>query len=393
MSEWFPPEFMELSRRLMTGAPILDEELVASLGPSSVAPFKYSASILKASVRKVTNEPVICHSLDIALRAKALGYREQVVVNALLHDTVEDKSNTYLQMHRNLASVRHNFGEQVAKDVASLTNAFGIVFKHLPKELKSDDYPFTLASVDAVAQACQAHADTIEAALPGEFTRIFYEVLYFLRYRPEVREDKEFLGKGDAYHQYDATHSVPEYLALKSYRLYVEELVRDAIARGNPENGYLYESALVVKALDLVDNLRTHEVASYRSTSRILAKAEMFLSCTFFIVENKERRFLPKTFVFLYEYLKNHLYEQILERRKAISHLDDTRFSYLGDYFSKKLNKLREKYVLVGDPRPEIDRYRNSIRCANGISTAKRLSSSHDPSPDAAPGGPPKCLA
>lgn len=367
MSGMFPPHLVAFSEKLMTGTQVSDDEIVEVLGEAAVPAFRYAQNLLNGRVRKVGNEPVICHSADIAIRARDLGYSDDVVTAALLHDTVEDRSKTYAQMHKYLHSIRYRFGEVTFLDVMKLTNRACIVYPLLPAIIKSEEWTFDLHSVDAIAAAVREFGEKVKAEFPGHFDTVFYETDYFLTQREEVRNDPELHGKGDEYHKYDAEHSLLGYLTLKSYRLFLEEMVRDALERGENTESGLHETALVVKALDLVDNLRTHEVASYRSTARILTKTDMYLDYTFFLHAKMRREGRGGTFKLVYDYLKNHLYEQMLERRQALSHLEDTRFRFLAEFMDSKIATMRSTYKLPEDPKAELEKLRGMIRQANGV--------------------------
>jgi len=59
--------------------------------------------------------PYIEHSVTVAARLEELGYRDEVLAAALLHDVVEDSDTT-------LDELREKFGEEVAGMVGALTD-------------------------------------------------------------------------------------------------------------------------------------------------------------------------------------------------------------------------------------------------------------------------------
>lgn len=65
--------------------------------------------------RKYTDEPYIVHPLAVAKLLLSLGYRKEVVMAALLHDTVEDTNVTNEDIAR-------EFGSDVARLVSEVTD-------------------------------------------------------------------------------------------------------------------------------------------------------------------------------------------------------------------------------------------------------------------------------
>jgi (p)ppGpp synthase/HD superfamily hydrolase len=59
--------------------------------------------------------PYVEHSITVAARLEELGYRDEVLAAALLHDVVEDSDTT-------LDELREKFGEEVAGMVGALTD-------------------------------------------------------------------------------------------------------------------------------------------------------------------------------------------------------------------------------------------------------------------------------
>lgn len=64
--------------------------------------------------RKVFGEPYIVHPIAVSKILKEAGFREEVVISALLHDVVEDTNVT-------IEEIKANFGEEVTRLVASHT--------------------------------------------------------------------------------------------------------------------------------------------------------------------------------------------------------------------------------------------------------------------------------
>lgn len=65
-------------------------------------------------VRKLSNEPYIIHPLQVAKTLEEAGFCEELVIAALLHDTVEDTDTTIEQIEK-------EFGSKVAHYVSAHT--------------------------------------------------------------------------------------------------------------------------------------------------------------------------------------------------------------------------------------------------------------------------------
>jgi GrpB-like predicted nucleotidyltransferase (UPF0157 family) len=59
-------------------------------------------------------KPVIFHSLKVALLIQSLGYKEDIIISALLHDLIEDSETSY-------EDIKKKFGKKVADVVQALT--------------------------------------------------------------------------------------------------------------------------------------------------------------------------------------------------------------------------------------------------------------------------------
>lgn len=351
------------SARLAMGLPdeIADEEIVEVLGAEAVGAFRYAQKSLHGFVRRTTGEPSFCHSADIALRALDLGYSPRIVQVALLHDTIEDRSKTLGQVLENLAELERLFGQDVAQDVRRSTNVYSLIIRPLEQHV-----PNNLPFDDSAKPALLLGIEQIRRELPLDVRRQFeHEFQQLLEYFVHQVE----LSGGAHKARIDRKYTVISELRLRSYRLFVEDIHSDARFREGLGRGF-HEATLVVKALDLVDNLRTSEVANFGALERILLKAETFLDCTFFL--HDFIRALPSvkcSFIDLYEYLKYHLVEQLLERKRALVFLADTRFSFLADYLMREVTRLQAKYKVHGRPLTELTRLREALRTFNAERT------------------------
>lgn len=337
------------------GEEITDQEILEVLGPDSIAPFRYAQRSLHGFVRRTTGEPAFCHSADIALRALDLGYPSRIVRNALLHDTVEDRSKKLDEVLFHLQEIEDLFGAETAKDVRHSTNIYSVILRNLDNKVSHD-----LAFDDSAKPALLKGVDDVRRELPTDlrqaFSREFEQLLDYFIHQVDLSE-------GARKARVDRKYSAVSELRLRSYRLFVEEIHRDARFR---RSGDFHDSNLIVKTLDLVDNLRTSEVANFASLERILLKAETFLDCTFFL--HDAIRALPRvnsSFIDLYDYLKYHLVEQLLERKRALFFLADTRFGFLADYLMREVLRLGGKYKVHGRPLSELSRLRQVLRQHN----------------------------
>ena len=335
------------------GEDVNDEDIASVLGARAVKAFRYSLESLRGFVRRTTGEPAFCHSADIALRAVDLLYPDSVIEVALLHDTVEDRSKTLADCARRLAELEQLFGAQSARDVRHSTNSYSMILRGLEGKVPHN-LPFEPSSKEVLREAIVAQQRELSPELQEMFAHEYSKLVdYFL---PGVE-----LAGGARKARVDRKYTVISELRLQSYRLFVEDIHDDARA----DDGF-HDDTLVVKTLDLVDNLRTSEVANFGSLERILVKVETFLDCTFFLHDYVRAH--PRavtTFIELYDYLKYSLVEQLMERKRALVFLADTRFAFLADYLMREVSRLQDKYKVVRPPVPELARLRDVIRARN----------------------------
>lgn len=346
------------------GDEITDAEVVAVLGQQTVPYFRYAQQALHGFVRRTTGEPAFCHSADIALRALDLNYPTRLVQAALLHDTVEDRSKTLEQVVKHIAEVENLFGGEIAQDVLHSTNVYSVILRNLDTKVSHD-----LAFDDSAKPALLKGIDDVRREMPEslrhKFRHEFGQLLDYFVHHVELSE-------GARKARVDRKYTAVSELRLRSYQLFVEDIHTDARVRHGP--GSFHDATLVVKSLDLIDNLRTSEVANFASLERILLKAETFLDCTFFL-HDEIRAMQPRvrtSFIDLYDYLKYHLVEQLLERKRALIFLADTRFAFLADYLMREVVRLQAKYKVHGNPLTELVRLRELLRAQNQVLATPR---------------------
>lgn len=348
-----------LSAELAVGneAAVRDEDVVEVLGAPSLAAFRYAQQHLAGYLRKTTREPSFCHSADIGLRAADLGYDTHVVQVGLLHDVVEDRSRDLAGMLRMLDEVRDRFGDRVARDVRLLSNRYSLLVECVGRRL-SGELAFSPAALDVVRAALRSYRAELEPAVAQSFAYEFDQLQgYFL--------STVSLDEGARRASVDRKYGLLHDLKLQAYGLFVEQLGDHA--RSATDGRGFDETALVVKSLDLVDNLRTSGVAEGMALERILVKAEYFLDKTFYLHAVVHDRRLPQlTYVALYEYLKHHLVEQLFERRRALAFLADSRFAYLVQYLDREARRLQAKYQVGDDTLAGLAALRRRLRQING---------------------------
>lgn len=77
--------------------------------------FKFAAAAHGAQKRKYSDEPYVMHPLRVAQIVRSVDHTEDMIVAALLHDTVEDTDVTLLD-------IKNAFGPSIASMVAWLTD-------------------------------------------------------------------------------------------------------------------------------------------------------------------------------------------------------------------------------------------------------------------------------
>ena len=303
-----------LSMRLMRGeaADVPDSEVAAVLGDEAVAAFRFASERLRGRRRRTTDEPVFCHSADIAMRALDLGYGARTVIAGLLHDVVEEAAFDPEEMVSLLHEVEGRFGKDTGRDVRVLTNRYSTLMTAVRSELPSS-LPFLDESREVVASAVRSLRDGLSVEVAAAFS---FEIKQLLDYFLPGAD----VAGGAPRAAVDRGHSVFAELSLQTYRVFAEEMADDARSRGGPSSAVFCETPLVIKCLDLVDNLRTAEVVSWRALDRILLKSEMFLDATFYIHEHLHGLKDPAiTFIPAYDFLKHQLVEQMDERARALA--------------------------------------------------------------------------
>lgn len=350
-----PVTLRNLSSRLAVGDYIKDEEITSLFNEQILAPFRYAQESLWGIPRKTTGEPAFCHSADIAIRAFDLDYPAYTLKVCLLHDVVEELSKSPGAFCRHIRKIASEFGQDMAQDVKVLTNRYTLILGSL-KGRTLQNLPFEQNSLDLVRDAVARLMNSVSSSCRALFQYEFDRILNHFFHRVD-------LSKGAKKARFDKKYSAFEEVIMQSYMLYIEEINDDAYRR---EGSSFYETPLVVKFLDMVDNLRTSEIGNWAVIEKILLKCEMALDKSFYLHHHIcKEGFHETSFILLYDYLKYNLVEQLHERRRALSFLADTRFGYLADYLDMQIGRLQEKYQVSQSLVEGIARLRNDIKKKN----------------------------
>lgn len=348
------PEVLSLSARYALGIPVSDDDVRAALPQEALAAIRYAEQQHAGRVRRTTGEPAVAHPVDVALRAVDLGYDAGVVIRCILHDVIEDRCTDLASLTVGMADMEERFGREVARDVGVLTNAYGIAIDEV-KPLLPRSLPFTDESIQLITATLRDHRAGLGALVARDFSRVFDELDHFL---PTID-----VARGAERARFDAGYSVIGEAALQSYGLYAQAIADETRSRlgASPRER---ESVIVVKYLDVVDNLRTVEVATWRPLEKLLLKAEALLDRSYYLTQEMRARSITSTFDAAYDYTKTTLVGQLDDRRRALGFLADSRFAPLGRYLSAQVERLQDKYK-VASPVETLRRLRDEIRAAN----------------------------
>lgn len=79
-----------------------------------VIALKFAALKHAGQIRKGTDLPYLVHPVEVAMTLQKMGFKDEVVIAGLLHDTIEDTDTTYEE-------IKDIFGIKVANTVLELT--------------------------------------------------------------------------------------------------------------------------------------------------------------------------------------------------------------------------------------------------------------------------------
>ncbi len=359
---------VRLSEKLMEWdeAPVTDGEIATALGAGMVQAFRYTQEKLVGNVRKVTGEPALCHSADVAIRALSLGYGKEVVQACLLHDVVEDTSSGFAQLPRALDEIGARFSAELAQDVALLTNRYQLLFQSVAQKVSIKIQP-TPRGLEAFRAALDVLYYESDQALVDGFDREFAGVAELLEGNIDLAEATEACRR-------DSKFSFAKFLEERIYTLYVEDIVRDAAERVI-DSGGRPPVPLIVKAVDIIDNVRTSEVSNRSSLDKLVRKAETIIDSiqVGFIDKVPREIAIPSTVTALHRVVQIRLVDQIKLRRRAVAdNFSETRFVNLVRFLVQEGNRLSALYQIPQNRIEVTESLEAEVRRINQASGAPR---------------------
>jgi hypothetical protein len=335
-------ELVRLSEKLMEWdeAPVTDDEIAVALGPGMVDAFRYTQKKLAGKVRKVTGEPSLCHSADVAIRAAALGYGRDVIEACLLHDVVEDTAKGFAQLPAALEEMERRFSPRLARDVSLLTNRYQLLFQAVAPKVARDIQP-NQRGLDAFRAAVDVLLYESDPALVEQFAREFIGVAKYLEGPIDLLRASENCRR-------DRKFTFAKYLERGLYQLYVEDIAQNAALRVRATGG-APPVPLVVKSVDIIDNVRTSEVSNRGTLDKLVRKAETIVDVTRsqFLEQVPQDLSIPSTISALHRVVQIRLVDQIKLRRRAVAdNFSETRFASLVRFLIQEGNRLTTKYQI-----------------------------------------------
>lgn len=351
-----------LSEKLMEWdeAPVTDQEIADALGPGMVEAFRYTQQKLVGKVRKVTGEPSLCHSADVSIRASALGYGTEVIQACLLHDVAEDTSSNFTQLPGALAEIAQRFSPELAWDVSLLTNRYQLIFAAASQKVRPNIEP-TRRGLDAY----RAAIDVLRWESRPELVETFG--LEFASIAELLEGDAVDLDEAALLRERDSKYTFAQYIQQPLYALYIDDIVRDAVYRVT-ESGGAPPVPLVVKSVDIIDNVRTSEVSNKSALDRLVRKAETILDAVQagFIDVVPPKVGFPSTIPALHRTVQIRLVDQIKLRRRAVAdNFSETRFANLVRFLVDEGNRLNAKYNIPRNRIEVTESLENEVRSIN----------------------------
>ena len=353
--DWFQGQSVLSDKLLQVGCRLseVEEYVETELGADCLEAFRYAFDCMYR-VQRSSGEAAICHTADVAVRAKDLGLPGIYIKLALLHDCVEDTSKSPEACVRNLQEIDRVFGHELGANVRLLTNRYALIVDRAVKSLDRGEttLEMTPESVAHVVSEVQRLRRTLRAdvqkALEHEYDRLTESL-------PTMD-----LAEGLRIFRINRNYKLSTEIALYVYGLFVNDMVDDFKKR-NP--GRVYDVPLVVKFLDANDNLRTSAATERMKLEKVLRKTQTILDRSFHLHGYlHELGVEDRVFAVTYEYLKYSLVEQMIERRAALRNLGDTRFTPLSTFIVDQITSLENKYKIELDPPTHIASLREELR-------------------------------
>lgn len=336
-----------------------EDDVAAELGKEAVAAFSYALELFEG-LQRSSGEPAICHTADVAIRTADLGLPTRYLVTALLHDCVEDTSSSPEAYVSGLIEIERRFGKELRDNVRLLTNRYSIIVNQAIRSLgnRSVSLRMNVESLHRVAAEVRVLRRTLAASVQDELAHEYHRLAESLT--------ELDLSSGIAIHQVNRRYNLATEIALHVYGLFIDDMVDDFKDRCSGDGPGCYDVVLVVKFMDAVDNLRTSAATEKMKLEKILRKTQMILDKSFHLhAYLHESGIDARTFSLAYEFLKYTLVEQMLERKRALQNLADTRFSPLSDFMVEQITALESKYKIDMSPPQRLTELRGELRSLN----------------------------
>lgn len=356
--DWFPGRSVLSDKLLRTlGTPSnYEDEVTAELGAEALPAFRYALGCFEG-LQRASGEPAICHTADVAIRGADLRLPSVYIVTALLHDCVEDTSSSPNAYAQAIREIERRFGAEIGENVRLLTNRYSIVVNQAIRSLGARAVPLrmndeSLARVAAEVRVLRRALDpNVQDVLSREYDRL-------AQHLTELD-----LSTGVAINQVNRKYNITVEIAMHLYGLFIDDMVEDFKARKSAEGAGFYNTVIVVKYMDAIDNLRTSAATEKMKLEKILRKTQIVLDHSFHLHEYLYQNNLhDRVFPLAYEYLKYTMVEQMIERKRALQNLADTRFSPLSEFMVEQITGLETKYKIESNPPERLAELRRELR-------------------------------
>ncbi len=352
---------VHLSEKLMEWdeAPVKDSEIANALGDGMVDAFRYTQRKLAGRVRKVTGEPSLCHSADVSIRAATLGYGPDVIKACLLHDVAEDTSSSYDQLPDALDEIAEIFSTTLARDVTLLTNRYQLLFQAAARKVNAKIEP-SQRGLDAFRAALDVVRFESSRELVDFYAREFASLSSFLQSNIDLSEATTACSRNRKF-------TFAKFLERQIYGLYIHDIAHDSAHRVHRSRGKV-PVPLVVKSVDIIDNVRTSEVSNRSTLDKLARKAETIIDLIeiSFLCEVPQELAITSTVSILHRIVQIRLVDQIKLRRRAVAeNFSETRFASLVRFLAKEGTRLEAKYRVPKNRVEVTEKLENEVRRIN----------------------------
>ena len=351
-----PKAMTEARSKLYRGDKLTRKEVENFLGEGTYQAYKFAHEHAKG-LRRYCDNAEDSHWVESAERARNLGFDNVYVISELNHDVVEDISKDIEEAYYKIEEIRSNFGDDVARNVAIVTNRYSIMIECIEK--LTEGTPATGYSRKILLDTLESIEKRVaDSPIEERFTNKFKglkEIINGLN----IDEVNRKIEK-------DKRYSIFEEMKLKTYELFIADIFGNAIERYERREER-YDAGIIIKALDDIDNLRTvadpHQLPLMERT---LGKIDTFLEYAekfndYLVSKGKEN----EGFLTVYGALKDQLIEQLVRRRFAIEFYNDTRFTHARARIDEKIAYYSKRFNI--DTKSVIERVVSQLGGDEGI--------------------------